>query len=580
MRKNIANFIPDFLKPAAYEMKFWALDRKAQQKELEGVESLQKKWKKILENSHELISNKLKKQGKQHILFFTGYGHGSHYLTIEPILISSLFMRGCRISGIYCSKALPACEFNAVGNNIPSSEAWLKKGITNRAIQSICEHCTNKLVSTYNDFPIDMHPYDEFMSDDDYRIATEAISNVEFKNFRKFIYEGIEVGEEAFASILRVTFMGTIDDSPKNRKLVKRYLLSGVLLARLTERAFREVNPNKIMLIHGIYLTHGIPVKVAHKLGIPIVVIGGGGIRRDTALLCHHETYHRNLVTEPNTLWENNVLSDEQKKIVIEYAEKKRTAGSGVDYLNYHPNPIEDTEHIYQSLALDRSKPIISAFTNVIWDAQIFYGTVAFEDIFDWIFTSIEVFGKNNNVNFVIRIHPAEVKGVAPTRQPMLAEIERRFPTLPSNVRVIAPESDISSYTLANLSKVAIIYGTKMGLEMSLMKIPLIICGSTFNRGKGYGLDISSKDDYIKIISEIHKYRKQTDQEYERALRYAHYLYFRRMIKLPFTSNIPGIGKTIDLTSFSDLEYGKDIGIDRLTDGILSSLDFCLDGSV
>jgi len=58
MRKQITKYIPNFLKPVAYEIKYWSIDRKSQRLEFEGIVDLQKKWKKIIENSLKLISDK------------------------------------------------------------------------------------------------------------------------------------------------------------------------------------------------------------------------------------------------------------------------------------------------------------------------------------------------------------------------------------------------------------------------------------------------------------------------------------------------------------------------------------------
>jgi hypothetical protein len=581
MNEKLLKLVPEFLKPLAREVKFRYMADPAQDVLRKEQDNLQSQWKQIVENSKELIAKQLENQDNQHILFFTGYGVGTHYLAIEPILMMSLFMRGCKISSLYCNASLSACEFNSSGNNIPAA-GNLQKGITQEAILSYCNRCSSNIYSTYDLLPVDLHSYDSVLDDEDFQIASEVTGKVRFEDFRQFEHEGVKVGEEVFASVLRATLMGTVEDTQRNRQLVKRYLIAGVMISRAAEKTFRKVKPDKVMLIHGVYLTHGIPVKVADKLGIPVIVVGGGGIRKDTAVLCHGETYHKQLVNESNSLWENNQLSEEEKNTVINYSLQKRTAGGGVDYLNYHPNPIEDEEFFYKELNLDPAKPIISAFTNVIWDAQIFYSGNAFSDIFEWIFTSIEEMGKNKEINFVIRIHPAEVKGGNPTKQPMLAEIEKRFPQLPDNVRIIPPESDISSYTLAEKSKIALIYGTKMGLEIALMKTPLVICGETFSRGKGYGLDITSKDQYLDLIRNIHHYETDRDAAFERALQYANYFYFRKMIKLPFTTKATGIagaGKSIDLYSFSDLEVGKDEGIDTICEGVLNLTPFHLKAS-
>jgi hypothetical protein len=574
---SIKNYIPTFIKPLAHEIKFRLLKNIDEDLLKFEVKDMQLQWKKVIDNSKILIASVENLDKKQHILFVTGYGLGTHFLTVEPIVAMGLYARGCKISSLYCNKSLPACEFNTVGNNKQSSISELKKGVTSTAVTFKCNKCRNNIEKTYEILPINLNGYEKYLNNHDYKLALDKSEEVKFNNFRDFTYNAIGVGEEAFASILRATFMGEVQDTYINRHLVKRYIVSGILTAIAYERAYEALKPDKIVCIHGIYQIHGLAVKVANKLNIPVIVLGGGGIRKNTAVVCHNETYHQQLVNEDNSVWEQFRLTEEEKRKTLDYAIKKRSSGGGADYLSYHPSPIEDVDSLYKECKIDKSKKIVSIYTNVIWDAQIFYDGNAFQDIFDWIVTSIEELGKNKHIWVIIRIHPAESKGAFPTNQPMIEEINRRFKKLPENVRIISPESHISSYTLAKESIANIIYGTKMGLEIALMKKSLIICGETFSRNKGFGLDIKSKSEYINLCKNIHNYDVNLDEKLDIALRYAHYFYFRKMIDLPFETNQAGVigaGKKLKFNSLEDLSEGKDEGIDTICNGIMNLKPF------
>jgi hypothetical protein len=371
--------------------------------------------------------------------------------------------------------------------------------------------------------------------------------------------------------------MGEVQDNSENRFLVARYVTAGILSAIAYERAFLSLKPERVVCIHGVYQTHGIAIKVANKLGIPSVVLGGGGIRKSTLVLCHKETYHHQLINESNDIWKQFQLTEDEKLRTMDYAVKRRHSGAGVDYFSYHHNPIDDVDEIYRHCKIDKSRKIVSLFTNVIWDAQIFYNGNAFRDIFDWIVTSINTLGRNKNVWLVIRIHPAEAQSQIPPRQPMLGEIKRRFPLLPENVRIVLPESDISSYALAKESVANIIYGTKMGLEIALMKRPLIICGETFSRNKGYGIDISSKEQYESLLGDVENISVDVEQNFDTALQYAHYYYFRRMLDIPFGTESDGVGsnrKKILIEKLDDLAEGKLDAIDVICNGIIGLKPF------
>jgi hypothetical protein len=196
------------------------------------------------------------------------------------------------------------------------------------------------------------------------------------------------------------------------------------------------------------------------------------------------------------------------------------------------------------------------------------------------LWTTIDTIAKNKEVTLVIRIHPAEVKGGVPSKQPMLNEIQKKYPKLPINVKIIPPSSDLSSYTVASVAKANIIYGTKMGLEIALMKSPLIIAGETFSRNKGYGYDVTSRIKYIDILNDIEDFVQNVDVNhcYNEALKYADYFYFRRMLDLPLEEyDLHGRKSTkLKFSKISDLKTGNFPALDVICDGILKNKNFYL----
>jgi len=573
--------IPNWLKPLLHELNYIFLNGGINEIYEDGRKSLLSQWKSVLTNSKTSLNNISNIEERQKILFVTGYGIMGHYQAIEPTLIVSLLQRGCKVYSLYCNISLPSCEFNPVGNNNPASINAFKKGLFSKSILNKCNQCKTNIEDAYTKLPIGLLGLNLYLTDIDYIEARKIAKCIKFENFRSFMFRDVAVGEEAFASILRATFKGTINNTKITRHLIERYIMSGILTVIGYEKAFLTISPQRVICVHGVYQTHGLAVKVAKKLNIPVVVLGGGGIRKDTLIVCHGETYHRQLVNERNLNWINTKLTNYEREKTLTYASSKRNHGAGADYLCYHPNPIENYQAIFDYCKIDRSRKIVSLFTNVIWDAQIFYEGNIFNDIFDWLFTTIDLLGKNENIWLIIRIHPAECKGGMPTKQPMLKEIKKHYKTLPVNVKVIPPESNLSSYSITEISHANIIYGTKMGLEIALMKKTLIVCGETFSRNKGYGLDIVSKNQYVNLLKKIHLYVTNNDEKFEIALKYAFYFYFRRMIDLPIETKNPSFGKSksdvrLRFSSLEDLLPGKNKSLDKICEGIIYLSDFIM----
>jgi hypothetical protein len=133
----------------------------------------------------------------------------------------------------------------------------------------------------------------------------------------------------------------------------------------------------------------------------------------------------------------------------------------------FHRPRRDDPAALAKTLGLDPAKPAIGLLTNVSWDAQLHYPANAFPNMLEWLVCTCEYFATRPDLQLLIRVHPAEISGFPPSRQPILAELARRIPALAPNVFVVGPDNPMSTYALMSLCNAAIIYGTKMGVELT-----------------------------------------------------------------------------------------------------------------
>jgi hypothetical protein len=528
-------------------------------------------WHRVLRGQG--VSRPLTNGEGTRVLIATGYGMSAFKLALESVMAVGLELRGAQVKALVCDRSLSACEFNRFGNHLPSPGEFGPR-LGPRARLAICDSCTRGAEDVFGPLGIEMLRLSAFENDDDQSRLSAHLEGVEFDSYRRFSYSEVAVGEHAFSSVLRSTLRGTVEDTPESRWLFRRYLLASMRLVDQFERLIETERPERVVAIHGVYLVHGTICDVARKHGIPVVVFGVP-YRQGTIWASHEDTYHRTLVSEPTEVWEHDRLTRDQDEVLDAYVDSKR--GGGRDYVSYHPSPVENRDQVVRELGLDPAKPVIGMFTNVIWDAQIYYDHNAFDNMLEWVFGTIRYFASRPDLQLVIRIHPAEVKGGLPTNQPILPEIRAAFRELPSNVRVIPPESDISSYTLAEMSTAALIYGTKMGLEIALRGIPVVVAGETFSRNKGFTYDISSAEEYFQLLDRIETLPRSSPEVVERARRYAYYLYFRRMIDFPLVSVTDphqSAGVQLEFDDVDALRPGASAGLDVLCDGILRGTPF------
>ena len=161
--------------------------------------------------------------------------------------------------------------------------------------------------------------------------------------------------------------------------------------------------------------------------------------RKRRFIFSHDDTYHHTLMNEPCEQWEGVALAPEQEQELMHYLASRR---EGLfDWIVFHRPGRQDPRAIGPQLGLDPSKPVVGLLTNVTWDAQLHYPANAFPSMLDWLVETCEYFATRPDLQLLIRVHPAEVSGFPPSRQPILAELAKRVPHLSPNIVVVPPDT-------------------------------------------------------------------------------------------------------------------------------------------
>lgn len=209
-----------------------------------------------------------------------------------------------------------------------------------------------------------------------------------------------------------------------------------------------------------------------------------------------------------------------------------------------------------------------------MWDAQIHYPRNAFPTMLDWLIDSIEQLSGRTDLEVVIRVHPAEARGAVPARQRVVDELKERFPRLPDHIHVVGPTEDLSTYDLASASNLVVIFGTKMGVELAPLGIPVMVAGEAWIRNKGLTWDIEKREQYAEALREL-PLSEHRAADRERARRYAYHFFFRRMIPLPFLEQRESSAMFgLKSENLEILKPGADPGLDVICDGIMKATPF------
>jgi len=246
-----------------------------------------------------------------------------------------------------------------------------------------------------------------------------------------------------------------------------------------------------------------------------------------------------------------------------------RARGVGA-HESYYERVQDDPSELRRRLAVGERERIVSLFTNVIWDSATLGHDLAFESMFDWAEQAVRL-AAEQELALIIRVHPAERRWG--TRERLRDVLVSRIGELPSNVRLVAAEEPLSSYTLLEASELVLTYTTTVGLEAAVRGKRVAVAGDTHYRARGFTFDIARREQLAQALAK--PLPPPSRAEVELAVRYAHMFFFRAMI--PFPAVRAQGGKVVRLPArAAELAPGADAYLDWICDRILDGGEFGL----
>ena len=301
-----------------------------------------------------------------------------------------------------------------------------------------------------------------------------------------------------------------------------QFVRSACITALTWEKILNEIEPNLLILNHGLYVPQGIILEVAKSNNIKVKTFHPG-YRKNSLIIGDNDTYHKTLVKKDVSEYLNIPISSLQKQKIQDYLYSRRFGyNDQISFIHKNAEKLNLPEYIY------KIKPFNLILTNVAWDAQCHYENNQYNNMNDWILDIIELARKYSNTNFVFRCHPAEVNGRRVSNEKTSDFIYKNSKNL-KNIYIVKSEDKYSTYKLLEESSAVIVYATKTAIEAACLGKPVLICGESFLRNKGIGLDLKNCDDIENTFLQLNSFKVDTDLAYN----YAYHFFFREMGSLP-----------------------------------------------
>lgn len=502
------------------------------------------------------------------VLLGTNVGGYLNGTLLEAALGAALTLRGHTVEMLLCDGILPACMECTYIQLTPRTMA------ASGPQASLCGYCHRSGTRSVEGLDIPTHSFSALLTEQDRADARALATRAGIADVSGLTLDGLQVGEHALAGTLRYFARATLGGEEHELVILQRYVEAAALTVRAAQRLLRREQYDVAVFHHGIYVPQGLLGEVCRAEGVR-VVNWNPGYRSRTFVFSHEDTYHHTLMDEPTSVWEKLGWDEERERQLLDYLGSRWTGAR--DWIFFHREPQQDVTAIEREVGIDFSaRPTVGLLTNVMWDAQLHYPANAFPSMLDWVMESVHWFASRPALQLLIRVHPAEVTGWLPSRQQVVDEIRREFPELPENIYVVGPDSQVSTYAAMLQCDSVIIFGTKTGVELTSLGIPVIVAGEAWIRGKGVTRDVTSLESYAEILEALPVGHRMSEEQTRRARQYAYHFFFRRMIPLEFMEpsgvSIPVYRAAVD--DLAQLAPGVSVGLDVVCAGITEGAPF------
>lgn len=389
------------------------------------------------------------------IICFSSYTSIWHYAFPEAIVAHELQKRGHEV--LYIT---PGNEFPGKSN--PMNESILKKG-----------------------FGLNGYDIGGVLTGKDREKMASLMKDLNQDNFEDLVIDGVNIGKTALYETLLNYKKMSIDFNGGEWKECLSEIKNTLTSFYACRKILKKEKPDRILVYNALYSVNHVWERYANFKGIPVYFLSNGG----------------NLSDMENTLIiAKNDAIDYMNKLKNIWSELKDIPISQ-EMLNYVTNHFLELfkakNRLVYSAPKSGKKVSIRKIFNIKNNQKILVATMSsYDELFAaqyvgawntpkdlmflsqvlWIKALIGYVKNRKDLFLLVRVHPREFPNKRDSVKSEHAKtLEKEFNNLPKNVKVNWPMDNISIYDLAQETDVFLNAWSTVGMEMSLLGIPVVI---------------------------------------------------------------------------------------------------------
>ena len=363
-------------------------------------------------------------------------------------------------------------------------------------------------------------------------------------DLKQLTFRGADVGRQALSTVSRYLHEGGVDlDDPSARALLDDLLPAAIRTAIASDKLLDAVRPDLVLFNERNYADQGPLCDIALKRGLDVIQFVSG-FEDDTLVFKRYTEETKGL--HPRSLsedsWRRVVSMDwapeQERALEEEFARRYDRTATFLARWNQGWTRHQPREEIVRALGLDAGKQTAVVFSHVLWDANMFFGRDLFADQEEWFVETIKAACANDRVNWIVKLHPANVwkrkRDSVSGELDELRVIREKVGALPPHVHLLEPGTDISTWSLFDVTDWGVTIRGSVGFELPCFGKPALTAGTGFYSGRGFTVDSETRAEYLERLRSIEAIPPPSPEQVELARKHAYALF--RMRQTRFTS--------------------------------------------
>jgi hypothetical protein len=279
----------------------------------------------------------------------------------------------------------------------------------------------------------------------------------------------LPLGQLVLPSIRWVLRRHHLPDDVLTRSLYQKYILSADQVAQEFSALLDKTSPQAVVLFNGQFFPEATARWVASQRGIRSIT-HEVGLQPFTAFFTTGEA-----TAYPLHVPDDFELNDAQNERLDAYLSQRFNGQFSMAGVRFWPE-IKGLDAGFLEKAAS-FKQIVPVFTNVIFDTSQPHSNTVFPHMFAWLDQVLEIVRDHPETLFVVRAHPDESRPGKASQESVNQWVAQNHAVSLPNLIFVDSDQPLSSYELIQRSKFVMVYNSTIGLEASIMGMPVLCAG-------------------------------------------------------------------------------------------------------